>query len=84
MVKAVWSGRRATIVTLLDANNTCTVPHEVLATVGKVNVNLTGIVYESGEEFTRITTYPFNAITIDAAARVDGDETAPETETTEG
>ena len=79
VVKAVWSGRRATIVTLLDANNTCTVPHEVLATVGKVNVNLTGIVYASGEEFTRITTYPFNAITIDAAVRVDGDETAPVT-----
>lgn len=79
VVRAVWSGRRATIVTLLDANNTCTVPHEVLATVGKVNVNLTGTVYESGEEFTRITTYPFNAITIDATAKVDGDETAPVT-----
>lgn len=79
VVKAVWSGRRVTIVTLLDANNTCTVPHEVLATVGKVNVNLTGTVYESGEEFTRITTYPFNAITIDATAKVDGDETAPVT-----
>ena len=79
VVKAVWSGRRATIVTLLDANNTCVVPHEVLATVGKVMVNLTGTVYESGEEFTRITTYPFNAITIDATAKVDGDETAPVT-----
>lgn len=79
VVKAVWSGRRATIVALLDANNTCVVPHEVLATVGKVNVNLTGTVYRDGEEFTRITTYPFNAITIDAMARVDGDETAPVT-----
>jgi hypothetical protein len=79
VVKAVWSGRRSTIVALLDANNTCTVPHEVLATVGKVNVNLTGTVYSDGEEFTRITTYPFNAITIDATARVDGDETAPVT-----
>lgn len=79
VVKAVWSGRRATIVALLDANNTCVVPHEVLATVGKVNVNLTGTVYRDGEEFTRITTYPFNAITIDATARVDGDETAPVT-----
>ena len=79
VVKAVWSGRRATIVALLDANNTCTVPHEVLATVGKVNVNLTGVVYTGGEEFTRITTYPFNAITIDATAKVDGDETAPVT-----
>lgn len=79
VVKAVWSGRRATIVALLDADNTCTVPHEVLATVGKVNVNLTGTVYRDGEEFTRITTYPFNAITIDATARVDGDETAPVT-----
>ena len=79
VVKAVWSGRRSTIVTLLDANNTCTVPHEVLATVGKVNVNLTGTVYRDGEEFTRITTYPFNAITIDATAKVDGDETAPVT-----
>lgn len=79
VVKAVWSGRRVTIVTLLDANNTCTVPHEVLATVGKVMVNLTGTVYTDGEEFTRITTYPFNAITIDATAKVDGDETAPVT-----
>jgi hypothetical protein len=79
VVKAVWSGRRSTIVALLDANNTCVVPHEVLATVGKVNVNLTGTVYRDGEEFTRITTYPFNAITIDATARVDGDETAPVT-----
>jgi hypothetical protein len=79
VVKAVWSGRRATIVALLDANNTCVVPHEVLATVGKVNVNLTGVVYTGGEEFTRITTYPFNAITIDATAKVDGDETAPVT-----
>jgi hypothetical protein len=79
VVKAVWSGRRATIVALLDANNTCVVPHEVLATVGKVNVNLTGTVYRDGEEFTRITTYPFNAITIDANAMVDGSETAPVT-----
>ena len=79
VVKAVWSGRWATIVALLDSNNTCVVPHEVLATVGKVNVNLTGTVYRDGEEFTRITTYPFNAITIDATARVDGDETAPVT-----
>lgn len=79
VVKAVWSGRRSTIVALLDANNTCVVPHEVLATVGKVNVNLTGTVYRDGEEFTRITTYPFNAITIDANAMVDGSETAPVT-----
>lgn len=77
VVKAVWRCGLSTVVTLLDTNNTCTVPHEVLATLGKVYVNLTGIVYSDGEEFTRITTYPFNAITIYAIANVDGDETAP-------
>ena len=77
VVKAVWSGREAKIVTLLDASNKCVVPHEVLATVGKVKVNLTGVLYGEGEEFTRITTAPVTAIIIDATARIDGSETAP-------
>lgn len=77
LVRAVWVAPRAQVATLLDSNGTCVVPHEVLSKIGKVYVNLYGIVYEDGDEFTRITTYPFNAIRIDGDAKIDGSETAP-------
>lgn len=77
LVRAVWVAPQAQIVTVLDANGTCVVPHEVLSKIGKVYVNLYGIVYEEGDEFTRITTYPFNAIRIDGDAKIEGSETAP-------
>lgn len=78
VVRAAWSGRQGTIITLLDADDSCVVPHEVLAVYGKVSVNLYGIKYDDdGEEFTRITTAPVTAIIIDSTARIDGRETAP-------
>ena len=77
LVRAVWVAPQAQIVTVLDANDTCVVPHEVLSKIGKVYVNLYGIVYTDGEEFTRITTYPYNAIRIDGDAKIEGSETAP-------
>lgn len=80
VVRAAWSGRQGTIVTLLDADDSCVVPHEVLAVYGKVSVNLYGVKYDDdGEEFTRITTAPVTAIIIDSTARIDGSETAPVT-----
>lgn len=78
VVRAAWSGRQGTIITLLDADDSCVVPHEVLAVYGKVSVNLYGVKYDDGgEEFTRITTAPVTAIIIDSTARIDGSETAP-------
>ena len=78
VVRVAWSGRQGTIITLLDADDSCVVPHEVLAVYGKVSVNLYGVKYDDdGEEFTRITTAPVTAIIIDSTARIDGSETAP-------
>ena len=78
LVRAVWSIRGLRIVTVLT-DGACVVPHEVLAYSGKVFVNLYGVKYQDGDEFIRITTYPYNAITIDGAARISGSETAPVT-----
>ena len=77
LVRAVWVSPRAQVVTVLDGNGSCIIPHEVLSKIGKVYVNLYGIVLKGGDSFVRITTYPFNAIQIDGDAKIDGSETAP-------
>lgn len=75
-IKSVWDNGKTQIVKLL-VDNKCEVPHEVLASKAKVFVNLYGMVAGDGEDNVRITTYPFNAIYVNADAKVDGSETVP-------
>lgn len=74
-VRAVWESSCAKIATVLDSNFTCIVPPEVLKVKSKVNVNLVGSVVEGNVLTDRLTTYPILALTVDANARVEGDET---------
>ena len=75
-VRAVWSNDFKCISTVLDPNGSCTVPHEVLERRGKVSVNLVGSILEDDELTDRLTTYPLDAIHVDAEARIEGEETA--------
>lgn len=72
-VRAVWFTDSASIATVLDFNGHCVVPHEVLTRKSKVRVNLVGSVSEDDVLTDRLTTYPTNALTVSANARVDGD-----------
>lgn len=72
-VRAVWFSDYASIATVLDFDGHCVVPHEVLNRKGKVRVNLVGSVSEDDVLTDRLTTYPTNALTVSANARVDGD-----------
>lgn len=74
-VRAVWESYCAKISTVLDSNYKCIVPPEVLKVKSKVNVNLVGSVVEGNVLTDRLTTYPILALTVDANARVEGDET---------
>ena len=79
VVRAVWESRYAKISTILDSNNKCLVPTEVLKYKSKVNVNLVGSIMENEALADRLTTYPILALTVDADARVDSTETQPVT-----
>lgn len=74
-VRAVWESYCAKISTVLDSNYKCIVPPEVLKVKSKVNVNLVGSVVEGNVLTDRLTTYPILALTVDANAMVEGDET---------
>lgn len=74
-VRAVWESYCAKISTVLDSNYKCRVPAEVLKVKSKVNVNLVGSIVEGNELTDRLTTYPIQALIVDANARVEGDET---------
>lgn len=74
-VRAVWESYCAKVATVLDSNYKCIVPPEVLKVKSKVNVNLVGSIVEGNELTDRLTTYPILALTVDANARVEGDET---------
>lgn len=78
-IRAVWESGYARIATVLDANNKCIVPAEVLTYKSKVNVNLVGSIVENTVLTDRLTTYPILALTVDADARVDSSETTPVT-----
>lgn len=80
-IRAVWESGYARIATVLDANNKCIVPAEVLTYKSKVNVNLVGSIVENTVLTDRLTTYPILALTVDADARVDSSETTPVTAT---
>ena len=77
-VRAVWrhsvSGK--CISTVLDGNDKCIVPTEVLDRTGKVYVNLVGSIAVNDTLTDRLTTYPRLALEVDANALVCGTETA--------
>ena len=75
-VRAVWHTDFQCISTVLDMDGKCTVPQEVLAKTQKVRVNLVGSVVEDDVLTDRLTTYPIEALIVDANARICGSETA--------
>lgn len=75
-IRAVWANK-ATISTLLDSNNDCVIPFEVLANKGDVMVNLIASKVENGEVTDRFTSYPFVACSITADVVLNGSETVP-------
>ena len=76
---AAWKTDFFKIMTILDVNGTCIVPHEVLSKRANVYVNLVGYKSIDGELKERLTTYPLKAITVDAMSIVEGTETADPT-----
>lgn len=78
-VRAVWSSYYNVISTVLDTNNSCMVPAEMLLHKSKVQVNLVGSIVEGGVLTDRLTTFPVEALKVSADAKVSGSETAPVT-----
>lgn len=77
-IKAVWKDEHGTKKTsIINSEGKCVVPHEVLANVGRVFVNLVGIVSENNELIERLTTFPVKALDVTAKAETEGDETVP-------
>lgn len=78
-IAAAWKTDFSKIITLLDVNGTCVVPWEVLTKKSRVKVNLVGYKSINGELYERMTTYPLEAIRVDAMAIIEGSETQPVT-----
>jgi hypothetical protein len=76
-VRAVWYNDYKTIACVLDSLGNCIVPHEVLTVKGKVKVNLVASISDGDELTDRLTSYPVVALTVDASAKVDGENTSP-------
>lgn len=76
---AAWKTDFYKIMTILDVNGTCIVPHEVLSKKCNVYVNLVAYKSVDDELRERLTTYPLKAITVDAMSVVEGTETADPT-----
>lgn len=74
-VRAVWYNDYKTIATVLDSQGVCVLPYEVLKVRGKVRVNLVGSIAMGNTLTDRLTTYPVVALTVNANAKVDGDNT---------
>jgi hypothetical protein len=75
-VRAVFKTPYKTKPAVLDHSGRCLVPFEVLKYKCKVLVNLVGSISEEGVLTDRLTSYPTEALTIDANASVDNSETA--------
>lgn len=74
-VNAVWHSVFATISTVLDANNSCMVPVEMLAYNCDVYVNLVGTVVEDDTVSYRLTTEKAKAFAVNKIAEIEGSET---------
>jgi hypothetical protein len=78
-VRAVWSSYYDKIATVLDAENSCIVPTEMMLHKSKVYVNLVGSIVDDDELTDRLTTARILALTINNDAEVSGSETTPVT-----
>ena len=77
-VRAVWwNDYNKTIATVLDSDESCIVPYEVLTRKSAVKVNLVGSIAENDVLTDRLTTCPVIALTIKCNAKADGDNTQP-------
>lgn len=76
-VRAVFESDYAVISAVLDAENKCVIPTEVLTKKSLVNVNLVGSVADGDELIERLTTYQTYGLTIRQDVPIEGSETAP-------
>ena len=76
-VKAIWFTRYEQRESVLDTEGNCDVPTEVLALKAVVMVNLVGSIAENDVLTARLTTYPIEAVTIDADARISAGASQP-------
>ena len=76
-IRAIWHTQYTDVATVLDTEGICIVPTEVLALKAKVMVNLVGSIAENDVLVARLTTYPIEAVTIDADARITAGASQP-------
>lgn len=75
-VSAVWWNDFVRVATVLDSQNKCIVPHEVLTRKGCVRVNLVGSIVEGDELITRLTSYSAEAVQVNEKIKLTGSETS--------
>ena len=79
VVRAVWKSDTAQISTVLDADDSCIIPQEVLSKRSLVKVNLVASDTENDVVVDRITSYQVTALTVRQDVLIDGTETVPVT-----
>lgn len=74
-IRAIWQSNDNVVASLLDTNNRCIVPAEVLDSVSPVTLNLVGSTEVNGVLTDQLTTFPILALTVHSQAFVAGLET---------
>lgn len=69
-IRAIWHTQYTDVATVLDTEGICIVPAEVLNTKARLTVNLVGSISENDVLTDRLTTYPIEALIVDANARI--------------
>lgn len=73
-VRAVWKSKSHIVAMVLDSNDSCNVPVEVLTEEGRVRVNLVGSTVDDDTVTDRLTTYQVIALNVLQKVNLDGDE----------
>lgn len=76
-VRAVFKSKYECVPAVLNSQNECYVPVEVLLYKGKVRVNLVGSIVTETEITDRLTTYSVEALEIDEDVPICGKESQP-------
>ena len=76
-IRAIWHTQYTDVATVLDTEGICIVPAEVLNTKARLTVNLVGSISENDVLTDRLTTYPIEALIVDADARITAGASQP-------
>lgn len=76
-IRAIWHTQYTDVATVLDTEGICIVPAEVLNTKARLTVNLVGSISENDVLTDRLTTYPIEALIVDANARITAGASQP-------